>query len=40
MLCQPLTIDSGGAVKVTDRPGFGIELDEERIARHTVLSVG
>jgi D-galactarolactone cycloisomerase len=40
MLRQPLAIDSEGAVRVPDRPGFGFELDEERIARHTVLSIG
>jgi L-alanine-DL-glutamate epimerase-like enolase superfamily enzyme len=28
------------ASSVPDRPGFGIELDEERIAHPTVLSVG
>ena len=40
MLRQPLTIDAEGAVRVPDRAGFGFELDEERIARHTVLSMG
>src|SRR5256712_4332508 len=36
MLLEPLTIDSDGAVRVPDRPGFGLVLDEERIARYTV----
>jgi D-galactarolactone cycloisomerase len=36
MLAEPLTIDGEGAVPVPDRPGFGIVLDEERIARYTV----
>jgi L-alanine-DL-glutamate epimerase-like enolase superfamily enzyme len=40
MLRQPLTIGSDGAVKVPDLPGFGFELDEERVARHTVISMG
>jgi D-galactarolactone cycloisomerase len=40
MLREPLTIALDGAVEVPDRPGFGFELDEERIARHTVLSLG
>src|SRR3954451_10632419 len=35
MLREPLTIDSDGAVRVPDKPGFGFELDEERIAQHT-----
>src|SRR5438128_2596874 len=36
MLLEPLTIDSDGVVRVPDRPGFGLVLDEERIARYTV----
>ncbi len=36
MLAEPLVIDAEGAVRVPDRPGFGLVLDEERIARHTV----
>jgi L-alanine-DL-glutamate epimerase-like enolase superfamily enzyme len=36
MLGEPLTIDSDGCVRVPDRPGFGLVLDEERIARYTV----
>lgn len=39
MLREPLTIDSDGAVRVPDRPGFGFELDEERIARHTTFTM-
>jgi L-alanine-DL-glutamate epimerase-like enolase superfamily enzyme len=45
MLLEPLVIDSDGCVRVPDRPGFGLVLDEERIARytlstHTVTSKG
>ncbi len=36
MLLEPLTIDKEGCVRVPDRPGFGLVLDEERIARYTV----
>jgi L-alanine-DL-glutamate epimerase-like enolase superfamily enzyme len=36
MLAEPLAIDRQGCVRVPDRPGFGLVLDEERIARHTV----
>jgi L-alanine-DL-glutamate epimerase-like enolase superfamily enzyme len=36
MLMEKLTIDDQGCVRVPDRPGFGLVLDEERIARYTV----
>ncbi|MGZ6300102.1 MAG: mandelate racemase/muconate lactonizing enzyme family protein [Candidatus Limnocylindria bacterium] len=36
MLAEPLVIDADGCVRVPDRPGFGLVLDEERIARYTV----
>ncbi len=36
MLLEPLVIDDQGTVRVPDRPGFGLVLDEERIARYTV----
>jgi D-galactarolactone cycloisomerase len=36
MLAQPLTIDEHGYVAVPQRPGFGFELDVERVAAHTV----
>src|SRR5437879_1847702 len=36
MLLEPLSIDKEGCVRVPDRPGFGLVLDEERIARYTV----
>jgi len=36
MLADPLVIDADGCVPVPDRPGFGIVLDEERVARYTV----
>lgn len=35
MLTEPLEIDADGCVRVPDRPGFGLVLDEERIARYT-----
>ena len=35
MMAEPLVIDDEGCVRVPQRPGFGIVLDEERIARHT-----
>ena len=35
MMAEPLVIDGDGCVRVPERPGFGIVLDEERIARHT-----
>src|SRR4030081_2182513 len=36
MLMEKLIIDRQGCVRVPDRPGFGLMLDEERIARYTV----
>lgn len=36
MLAEPLIIDKDGCVRVPERPGFGLVLDEERIARYTV----
>jgi len=36
MLAETLTIDATGHVRVPDRPGFGFELDHERIEHHTV----
>ena len=38
MMVHALTIDGDGCVRVPDRPGFGVVLDEERIARHTVAT--
>jgi len=40
MLREPLAIEADGKVKVPDRPGFGFALDEERIAHHTVATMG
>lgn len=34
MLAAPIPIDPDGHVTLPDRPGLGIELDEERIAAH------
>ena len=36
MLVETLGIDDEGCVRVPNRPGFGLVLDEERIARYTV----
>ena len=36
MLAAPLTIDADGYVTVPERPGFGFDLDAERVAAHTV----
>lgn len=36
MLAEPLRIDGDGVVRVPDRPGFGLVLDEDRIRRYTV----
>jgi L-alanine-DL-glutamate epimerase-like enolase superfamily enzyme len=38
MLTETLWIDEDGNVPVPERPGFGIVLDEERIAHHTVAT--
>lgn len=40
MLTNQPWIDSEGCVAVPDRPGFGFELDEELIERHTVARFG
>jgi D-galactarolactone cycloisomerase len=39
MLAEPLEIDADGCVRVPERPGFGFELDHERIDRYTVAVV-
>ena len=36
MLADPPWIDADGCVQVPDRPGFGFDLDEELLERHTV----
>jgi D-galactarolactone cycloisomerase len=36
MLAEPFAIDARGEVAVPERPGFGFELDVERVATHTV----
>jgi L-alanine-DL-glutamate epimerase-like enolase superfamily enzyme len=38
MLVDPPSIDGDGYVPVPDRPGFGIELDEELLERYTVAA--
>ncbi len=40
MLAEKIWIDSDGCLPVPDRPGFGIELDEELVERHTVARFG
>lgn len=39
MLTEPLGIDADGYVQVPERPGFGFEIDQERVAWHTVAAV-
>jgi D-galactarolactone cycloisomerase len=36
MLAEPLMIDADGTLAVPDRPGLGVELDEDAIARYAV----
>lgn len=38
MLVDPPSIDDDGHVQVPDRPGFGIELDEELLEHYTVAA--
>jgi D-galactarolactone cycloisomerase len=38
MLTEPLGIDADGYVRVPDRPGFGFEVDQERVGWHTVAT--
>jgi D-galactarolactone cycloisomerase len=40
MLREPLSIDPDGCLAIADRPGFGFELDEDRISFHTVATLG
>jgi hypothetical protein len=34
LLTEPVLADADGTVAVPDRPGLGIEIDEELLARH------
>jgi D-galactarolactone cycloisomerase len=36
MLAEPIRPDAGGFLSVPDRPGLGIELDEDAVERHAV----
>ncbi len=36
MLAEPLVTDDSGCLRLTDEPGFGISLDEERLAAYRV----
>jgi L-alanine-DL-glutamate epimerase-like enolase superfamily enzyme len=36
MLAEPLRPDAEGFLTVPDRPGLGIELDEDAVERHRV----
>ena len=36
MLAEPLRIDDDGMLRVPDRPGLGVELDEDAVARSAV----
>jgi D-galactarolactone cycloisomerase len=40
MLLDRPWIDAGGCLAVPDRPGFGFELDQDLIERHTVARLG
>jgi len=40
MLAEKIWIDADGCLPVPDRPGFGLELDEELVERHTVARFG
>ncbi|MDQ6879632.1 MAG: mandelate racemase/muconate lactonizing enzyme family protein [Candidatus Dormibacteraeota bacterium] len=40
MLVAKPWIDAGGCLEVPDRPGFGFELDEERVDRYAVATFG
>jgi L-alanine-DL-glutamate epimerase-like enolase superfamily enzyme len=40
MLVEKPWIDADGCLAVPDRPGIGVELDEELVQRHTVASYG
>jgi L-alanine-DL-glutamate epimerase-like enolase superfamily enzyme len=37
---EPLWIDSEGYVKVPDKPGLGLDLDEEKLAKYEVPERG
>jgi L-alanine-DL-glutamate epimerase-like enolase superfamily enzyme len=39
VLAEPVTIDRQGCLRPPERPGFGIRLDQDRIAAHTVHTV-
>jgi L-alanine-DL-glutamate epimerase-like enolase superfamily enzyme len=36
MLAEPLRADAGGFLAVPDRPGLGIELDEDALQHYDV----
>jgi len=36
MLAEPLRVDADGFVEVPDRPGLGVVLDEDAVARYRV----
>lgn len=36
MLCEPVGIQEDGTIHLPDRPGFGIEIDEEKVRAHTI----
>lgn len=37
MLKEPITIDKKGYVKIPDKPGLGIELNEEKVKKYTLI---
>jgi len=38
MLTEPYHIDAEGCISVSESPGMGFEIDEERVSQHTTLS--
>jgi len=34
LLTEPIRVDSDGTVAVPDKPGLGIEIDEDKLARY------
>jgi L-alanine-DL-glutamate epimerase-like enolase superfamily enzyme len=36
LLTQPITIDARGMVRLSDRPGLGVELDVDFVTAHRV----
>lgn len=37
MLKEPITIDKEGYVKIPDKPGLGVDLNEENVKKYTLI---